>query len=58
MARMGTPADIGMAVAFLCSDAASYITGTVMNVDGGFLSAMALAERQNAFKNPYRTQVG
>jgi NAD(P)-dependent dehydrogenase (short-subunit alcohol dehydrogenase family) len=44
---MGTPQDIGMAVAFLCSDAAAYITGTVLNVDGGYLSAMALPERAN-----------
>lgn len=35
MGRMGSPADIANAVAFLCSDAAQYITGTTMTVDGG-----------------------
>lgn len=35
--RLGTPRDIGQAAAFLASDAADYITGTVLRVDGGFL---------------------
>lgn len=34
--RMGLPEDIGKAAAFLCSDAADYITGTVLPVDGLF----------------------
>lgn len=34
--RLGTPQDIGRAAAFLCSDDADYITGTVLVVDGGF----------------------
>jgi hypothetical protein len=33
--RFGTGRDIAQAVAFLCSDAASYITGTVLDCDGG-----------------------
>jgi glucose 1-dehydrogenase len=33
--RLGTPDDIGRAVAFLCSDDADYITGTSLRVDGG-----------------------
>jgi NAD(P)-dependent dehydrogenase (short-subunit alcohol dehydrogenase family) len=33
--RQGTPADIGRAVAFLASPAASWITGQTLNVDGG-----------------------
>ena len=33
--RLGTPEDIGRAAAFLCSDAADYITGTELVVDGG-----------------------
>jgi 3-oxoacyl-[acyl-carrier protein] reductase len=36
MGRMGDPVtDVGGAVAFLCSDAARYITGQTMVVDGG-----------------------
>lgn len=33
--RIGTPGDIGGIVAFLASDAASYITGTTLVADGG-----------------------
>lgn len=43
--RLGTPNDIGMAVVFLCSDAAAYITGAVLDVDGGYLCALALPPR-------------
>ncbi|WP_211862133.1 SDR family NAD(P)-dependent oxidoreductase [Neoroseomonas soli] len=35
MKRKGTPADIAAAVAFLASDDANYITGTVIDVNGG-----------------------
>lgn len=34
--RLGTPADIGKAAAFLASDDAEYITGVILPVDGGF----------------------
>jgi NAD(P)-dependent dehydrogenase (short-subunit alcohol dehydrogenase family) len=33
--RLGTPADIGRVVVFLCSDASSYVNGQVLHVDGG-----------------------
>jgi len=33
--RMGSIEDIGRAATFLCSDAADYITGSVLRVDGG-----------------------
>jgi NAD(P)-dependent dehydrogenase (short-subunit alcohol dehydrogenase family) len=35
MGVMGQPEDIGSAALFLCSDAARYITGAVLPVDGG-----------------------
>jgi 3-oxoacyl-[acyl-carrier protein] reductase len=39
LGRMGTPADIASAVAFLASDEAGYITGQVLSVNGGMLMA-------------------
>ncbi|MBO0870705.1 MAG: SDR family oxidoreductase [Micromonosporaceae bacterium] len=39
MGRLGTPAEMGDAAAFLCCDAARYITGEVLTVDGGWSAA-------------------
>jgi 3-oxoacyl-[acyl-carrier protein] reductase len=35
MGRLGDPTEFGAAVAFLCSEAASYIAGSILSVDGG-----------------------
>ena len=35
MGRLGTPADIGKAVALICSEEAEWITGQLIDVDGG-----------------------
>src|SRR5437867_4656304 len=37
--RLGRPEEIGDVVAFLCSERAGFITGTVVTVDGGFTKA-------------------
>ena len=36
LGRYGTPQEIAEAVGFLCTDAASYVNGQVLAVDGGF----------------------
>ncbi len=37
LGRLGTPEDIANAAAFLCSEEASFITGQVLGVNGGFV---------------------
>jgi 3-oxoacyl-[acyl-carrier protein] reductase len=40
MGRMGAPEELAALVAFLASDRASYITGTTIQVDGGFVQSL------------------
>ena len=40
LGRLGTAREIGDLVAFLCSDRAAYISGTVIPVDGGLLRSL------------------
>ncbi len=37
--RMGTPEEVAEAVVWLCSDSASFVTGTALPVDGGWIAA-------------------
>ena len=37
LGRMGTPQDVANLVCFLASDAAAYITGQTVTVDGGMV---------------------
>ncbi len=56
--RLGTPEDIGRAAAFLSSEAADYITGAVLPVDGGFRykDCREIADRTMGSSGPHETQ--
>jgi NAD(P)-dependent dehydrogenase (short-subunit alcohol dehydrogenase family) len=38
MGRLGEPEEVAKAIAFLASDDASFITGAILSVDGGYLA--------------------
>ena len=38
--RYGPPAEFGAVAAFLCSEPASYVTGTVTRCDGGMVKSL------------------
>jgi len=40
MGRIGNPSELAAAVTFLASEPASYITGAVLQVDGGFIRSI------------------
>ena len=40
LGRVGDPAEFGSLVAFLCSERASYITGSAMAIDGGLCTGV------------------
>jgi gluconate 5-dehydrogenase len=44
LGRWGEPQDVANAVGFLCSDAAGYITGINLPVDGGWLAKGLIEE--------------
>ncbi|MEN9060852.1 SDR family NAD(P)-dependent oxidoreductase [Ponticoccus litoralis] len=50
--RYGTPEEVAFMVAFLASDEASHVSGTTVNVDGGFLSAGLMFEREGVEAAP------
>ena len=58
MGRLGTPADIGNAVALLCSQEADWITGQLIAVDGGagLMDAALPLEIQQAVPQSAATQ--
>lgn len=43
--RIGTPEDVAAVVMFLASDAAGFVTGQILRVDGGFVDAFELLPR-------------
>ncbi|MFC4911217.1 SDR family NAD(P)-dependent oxidoreductase [Actinomadura gamaensis] len=52
MRRIGAPDEVAEAVVWLCSDAASFITGTVLPIDGGKLAGMAPFSQMPPAKTP------
>jgi NAD(P)-dependent dehydrogenase (short-subunit alcohol dehydrogenase family) len=58
MADFGRPEDIADAIAFLASEAASYITGTTLHVDGGWTSFGAAGDASEGWERGDRRCAG
>jgi NAD(P)-dependent dehydrogenase (short-subunit alcohol dehydrogenase family) len=56
MDRYGTPEEVAETALFLASDAAGYVTGQVLGVDGGFLAAGVMYEQHAERLVQERTQ--
>jgi NAD(P)-dependent dehydrogenase (short-subunit alcohol dehydrogenase family) len=41
LARYGVPGEVAELIGFLCSDAAAYLTGAVISIDGGLTTSPA-----------------
>ncbi|MEV5574168.1 glucose 1-dehydrogenase [Spirillospora sp. NPDC052269] len=52
MRRIGAPDEVAEAVVWLCSDAASFITGSVLPIDGGKLAGMVPFSGKPSAKAP------
>ena len=52
LGRVGTPEDVAAAALFLASDDASWITGTVLRVDGGLLAGNDIMTRELLAESP------
>jgi NAD(P)-dependent dehydrogenase (short-subunit alcohol dehydrogenase family) len=52
ISRAGTPEDIAAMAAFLASDEAGFITGQIINVDGGVLAHFPNYADQNRVREP------
>jgi NAD(P)-dependent dehydrogenase (short-subunit alcohol dehydrogenase family) len=52
LGRMGTPADIAGAVVYFASDAANYVTGQILYVDGGVVAQLRPAIMERHHKRP------
>lgn len=50
--RTGTPAEYGALVRFLCSDAAAYLTGETVYLDGGVMSAGVFPLGSSGWQQP------